>query len=415
MDEKREKDPCVPRPLFEGLKVADFSWAAVGPLTTKYLVDHGATVVRVESVTRPDAARVMEPFRDNIPGINRSGFYAIYNNNKYSLALNLNHPRAREITRRLLAWADVTLESFAPGVKERWGLTYEEIKKIKPDMIMLSTSNQGQTGPRAKHPGYGTQLLSLAGISYTTGWPDREPSTPYAAYTDYIAYHYSVASLMAALLYRRRTGKGQYIDLSQYEACVHFLSPTALDYVANKRNAQRQGNRCGYAAPHGAFPCRGQDRWCVIAIFTDQEWQTLCRVMGNPDLAREPRFATLLSRKQNETELEKIIAAWTFRFTPEEMLGMLQKAGVAAGVVETAQDLMENDPQLQSRGHFQRMNHPEMGDCAYERLPFRLSRNRDEMSRCAPCLGQDTEKVCCDMLGLADEEFIELLNEEVFR
>jgi len=400
--------------VFGKLRVADFSWAAVGPLTSKYLADHGAMVVRVESITRPDAARVMEPFKDNIVGVNRSGFFADYNTNKYSLALNLNHSRAREITRLLISWADVTLESFAPGVKERWGLSYEDVKQVKPDIIMLSTSNQGQTGPRAQHPGYGTQLLSLAGISFTTGWPDREPGAPLGAYTDYIAHRYAVASLVSALIHRKRTGKGQYIDLSQYEACIHFSAPLALDYIVNERIAQREGNRCDYAAPHGAFRCRGEDRWCVIAIFNDEEWHSLCQVMGDSDLAYDPRFATLMSRKKNEAELEKLIEAWTVNFTPEELMASLQEAGVPAGVVQNGQDLVDRDPQLKARGHFVRLSHPEMGECAYDRLPFRLSKTPDELKCCAPCLGQDTEMVCCKILGLSEDRFVELLNEGVF-
>lgn len=403
-----------PRRLFQSLKVADFSWAVVGPLSAKYLADYGATVVRVESITRPDALRIMEPFRDNITGVNRSGFFANHNTNKYGLALNLNHPRAKEITPRLISWADVLLESFAPGVKERWGLTYEEVRQINPEIIMLSTSNQGQTGPHAQHPGYGTQLQSLAGITFMTGWPDREPNPPFGAYTDYLAHRYSVTSLVSALIYRKKTGRGQYIDLSQYEACIHFYSPLLMDFFANGRIAQRQGNCCGYAAPHGAFRCRGEERWCVIAVFTDEEWQSLCRVMEKPELATDPRFATLLTRKKNETELERVVEEWTLHFTPEELMLSLQGAGVPAGVVQNGQDLVDRDPQLKYRGHYQKLQHLEMGECNYDRLPFRLSKTTDEMKRAAPCLGQDTEKVCCQFLGLPEEKFVELLNEGVF-
>lgn len=400
--------------LFNELKVADFSWAAVGPLTSKYLADFGATVVKVESRTRPDATRVMEPFKDNIAGLNRSGFFTIYNSNKYSLALNLNSPRAKEVITTLVSWADIMIESFTPSVKERWGLSYEGVKQIKPDIIMLSTSNQGQTGPHAQHPGYGTQLLSLAGIGYTTGWPDREPSSPFGAYTDYIAHRYSVVALMSALIYRYRTGKGQYIDLSQYEASIQFLAPLVLDYTVNGKIAERKGNRCDYAAPHGTFRCRGEERWCVIAVFGDEEWHSLCQVMGKPNLAYDPRFATLLVRKENEAELEKIIGAWTINFTPEELMISLQEAGVPAGVVENGQDLVERDPQLKARRHFQKLEHCEMGECLYDKLPFRLSRTPYELRRAAPCLGQDTEIICREILSLPEDKFVELLQEGVF-
>lgn len=401
--------------MFSKLKVADFSWAVVGPLTSKYLADHGATVVKVESITRPDPTRLMEPFKDNITDVNLSGFFTIHNSNKYSLALNLNHPRAKEITKPLISWADVTLESFTPGKKERWGLGYEDVKQINPDIIMLSTSNQGQTGPHAQHPGYGTQLTSLAGINYITGWPDREPSNPFGAYTDYIAHRYAVTSLVAALIHHHRTGKGQYIDLSQYEASLHCSAPLMLDYFANGRIKQRNGNRCDYAAPHGAFRCRGDERWCVVAVFSDEEWCSLCQVMKNPGLADDPRFATMLDRKKNEAELERLIEAWTINFTPEELMTSLQAAGVPAGIVENGQDLVEHDPQLKARGHFQSLKHPEMGQCIYDRLPFRLSKTPDKLTRPAPCLGQHTEIVCRQILGLPDDKFVELLNEGVFQ
>jgi len=394
--------------------VADFTWAAVGPITSMYLATHGATVIRVESTTRPDATRVMAPFKDNVAGINRSGFFANYNPNKLSLALNLNHPRAKEILRLLIPWADVTLESFAPGVKDRWGLGYGDVKRIKPDIIMLSTSNQGQTGPRAQHPGYGTQLLALAGIAYTTGWPDREPNNPFGAYTDYISFRYAVTSLVSALIYRNRTGEGQYIDLSQYEASIHFTTPLVLDYIVNGKIAGREGNRCEHAAPHGAFRCRGEDRWCVIAVFNDRQWNSLCQFMGDPDLACDPRFETLAARKKNEAELEKIIEARTIRFTPEELMTSLQKIGVPAGAAQNGRDLVERDPQLKARDHFVKLNHPEMGECLYDRIPFRLSKTPAELKRSAPCLGQDTEKVCCEILGLPDDRFLELLNDGVF-
>jgi benzylsuccinate CoA-transferase BbsF subunit len=308
----------------------------------------------------------------------------------------------------------VALESFAPGVKDRWGLEYEDVKRLKPDIVMLSTSNQGQTGPRAQHPGYGTQLLALAGIAYTTGWPDREPNNPFGAYTDYIAFRYAVTSLISALIYRKRTGEGQYIDLSQYEASIHFMAPLALDYIVNGKIAQREGNRCDRAAPHGAFRCRGKDRWCVIAVFDDQEWNSLCRVIGDSDLACAPRFATLAARKKNEAELEKIIESRTIRFTPEELMTSLQKIGVPAGVAQNGRDLVERDPQLKARDHFVKLKHPEMGECLYDRIPYRLSKTPDQLKRCAPCLGQDTEKVCCEILGLSDDRFLELLNDGVF-
>ncbi|MDY6835682.1 MAG: CoA transferase [Chloroflexota bacterium] len=400
--------------VFEGVKVADFSWIAAGPWTTKYLADHGATVIKMESESRPDMLRACPPYKGDVPGMNRTSYFTMYNNNKYSMHLNLNLPRGIEVAKRVVAWADVVAESFGPGRMKLWGLDYEELKKVKPSIIMYSTTQQGQTGPGASQPGFGTQLTSLAGFTYLTGWPDREPSLPYGAYTDTIAPRLATAALIAALDYRRRTGKGQYIELSQFEAAVHFISPVILDYQVNGNIAQRKGNLSSIAVPHGAYPCRGDDRWCVIAAYTEQEWQCLCTTMGNPIWTRDLKFATLIDRKKNEEELNVLISEWTMLYNAEEVMIRLQEAGVPAGVVETAEDIY-SDPQLQHRHHFWKLVHPEMGEHSYNSPSFRLSKTPCQLDRPAPCLGQHTEYICTQVLGMTDEEFVELLTEGVLQ
>lgn len=393
----------------DGLKVADFTWAVVGPLTTKYLSDCGATVVKVESVRRPDPLRLGAPYKDGIPGVNRSGLYSSWNTNKYSLALDLGHQRGREVARRLVAWADVVAENFAPGVMEKWGLGYEDLLRIKPDIIMFRCSGQGQTGPHAKQPSYGFHLIGLSGFTHLTGWPDRTPSHTYVAYTDILAPRVGVAAVMAALDRRIRTGKGVCIDLSQFEvSAAYFLAPVLLDCAVNGRVAQRTGNSCESVAPHGVYPCRGEDRWCAIAVFTDGEWQALCRLMGDPSWAREPRFATLLGRKAHEAELNELIAGWTRNWTAESLMESLQAVGVGAGLAATAEDLC-SDPQLRERRYFTSLKHSEIGQMSHPGQPFQMSETPFELRMPGPCLGEHTELVCREFLGLSDQEFDDLL------
>lgn len=397
----------------EGIKVADFSWVAAGPLTTLYLAAHGATVIRVESMTHPDAIRTSSPFKDNIAGINRSGYFAFFNANKYSMALHMSHPRAIEVARKLIIWSDIVVENFTPGTMEKWGLGYEDLKKIKPNIVMLRTSNQGATGPHSQHPGFGHQLVALCGFSEYTGWPDRPPVALGMAYTDPITPRYSVAALIAALDYRDRTGKGQMLDISQMELGLQFLAPLALDYTVNGRVGGRIGNACSYAAPHGIYRCRGEERWCAIAIFSDEEWERFCQAMGKPSLAWEPQFATLLKRKENEADLDQLVEEWTSHLTAEEVMNLLQTNGIPAGVVKNAEDIY-NDPQLKQRGLSWVLEHKEIGPFHHLCVPFKLSKTPQWPRMPAPCLGEDTQYVCREMLDISEQEFDELLIEGVF-
>lgn len=400
------------RGALAGVKVADFTWALAGPWTTTYLASHGATVVRVESGKRPCVLRTMAPYKDKRPGLDRSACFAYYNSNKYSISLNMSHPKGLELAKKLVAWADIVGENFTPGTMERWGLGYEDLKKINPDIIMFRSSNQGQTGPHAMQPGFGMQLLGLAGFPQFTGWADRDPDTLAIAYTDVISPRFTVAALMAALDYRDRTGKGQVLDVAQLEAGLHFLAPAIMEYTVNGRETPRAGNRCPCAAPHGTYPCKGDDRWCAIAVFTDEEWQAFSRVVARP-WTQEPGFATLLGRKQNEDELDRLVGEWTVQFTAEEVMRLMQDAGVAAGVVESTADLLQ-DAQLKARNHFWVLHHRELGAFSHLGQAFKLSETPADPRMPAPCLGEHTEYVCTKILGMPDEEFIGLMADGVF-
>ncbi len=392
----------------KGIKVADFSWSGVGPAAARYFADHGATVVRVEKADHPDIMRVTGPFKDDIPGVDRGSYWANYNCNKFGMTLNLNTPGGAEIAKKLIRWADIFIESFTPGVIKRMGLDYDSVKAVNPALIYASTSQMGQTGPYANYSGFGLQAAAIAGFVDITGWPDLAPDTPFLSYTDFVAHRYLITSLMVALFDRRKTGRGQYIDQSQSESGLQFLITPILDCEVNGTVVTRNGNRDPDASPHGAFRCAGDDRWCVIAVFSDEEWQKLCRVMGQPKLALDPRYATGSRRKENEDEVERIVGEWTGNLPAEEVMAILQGAGVPAGLVETAEDL-HKDPQLKHRGHFWVFDHPAFGPHTVEAPAFQLSRTPARQYRQAPCMGEHNEYVCTQILGISDEKLVELL------
>ncbi len=399
----------------EGVRIADFTWVVAGPLTIKQLADHGAQVIHIESSVRPELLRLLPPFKDREPGLNRSAYNACVNNNKYGMSLNMNHLRAKEVLHRLIRWADVVAENFAPGTMASWGLAYEDLVKIKSDIIMFSTSQMGQTGPRANIAAYGAQLVSLAGFSFLTGWPDRDPTGPYGPYTDATIPHLGVAAILTALIHRRRTGNGTHIDLSQFESALNFISPVLLDYAVNHRVAERNGNRCSHSVPHGVYRCRGEDRWCAIAVFSDEEWEKLCQVIGKPELATDPRFASFQQRKENEDEIDRLISKFMAERPAEEVMRVLQEVGIAAGVAQTGKDLLENDPQLAHRRFFRELEHTEIGKHHYEAPPYRLSQTPCELTMPGPCLGEHTEYVCQEILGFSNEEYNGLVGDCVLR
>jgi benzylsuccinate CoA-transferase BbsF subunit len=398
--------------VFEGVKVLEFAWILAGPLTSQYLAANGATVVKIESMSQPDMLRTSAPYKDFKPGVNRSGSFTT-NYNKYSMSLDINHPRAKEVIRKLVSWADVVSENFAPGRMEKWGLGYEELKKIKPDIIMLRNSNQGQTGPHASRRGFGILLTSQLGFNSVTGWPDRGSNTSYVGYTDFIAPHFAVTALIAALIQHKKTGQGQCIDVSQAEVGINFLAPVFLDYVVNGRKQKQMGNASPYAAPHAAYACQGDDRWCTICVSTDEEWKAFCNVLENPEWTKSPKFSTLQARKQNEDELNQLVETWTRWLTPEEVMLLMQAAGVPAGVVQNNRDLM-HDPQMYSRGHVWWMESEEMGNYPYIGPGPSLSKTPGQPRMPMPNLGEHTQMVCQEFLGMSDEEFVALFSEGVF-
>jgi len=420
---------------FEGLRVADLAWVGVGPTVSKYLADHGAEVIRVESSTYPEALRRVGPFVNDEPGIDNSGYYANFNSSKLGMSVNLKHPRGPELVKRLIARCDVVTESFTPGTMARFGLDYETLREVRPDLIMISMPLYGQTGPWASYSGYGHVLQAAAGFNHLTGWPDGPPIGTGIAYTDFLVPHIAATALIAALDYRRRTGKGQYIDFGQFEAAVHGLWTAILDWTANGHEQIRLGNRDPEAAPHGCYRCQ-DGRYIVIACFTEKEWEGFRAALGRPEWCDLERMRRKWSRLNEQKEIDRHIQAWLddhtydparpkpvdpegpeipedWQFTTEEVVAHFQSFGVPCGIVQSP-EAMHKDPQLAHRGHYWKLQHPVMGLRTYDGPAFRLSRTPGRLSKAAPCLGEDNEYVYRELIGLDEEEFIELLADGAF-
>jgi crotonobetainyl-CoA:carnitine CoA-transferase CaiB-like acyl-CoA transferase len=393
---------------FEGLKVADFSWAWAGPIATKYLADHGATVVRVETENPPDRVRTMGPYKDKIAGANRSQAFGDGNTSKLDITLDLKNPSGIAVARKLIAWADVCVENFTVGTMDSLGIGYDAARTLNPSIIMASSCMMGQTGPARDFAGFGYHAAAIAGFFDLTGWPDRGPAGAWSAYTDIVAPRFLVAAIMSALDHRRRTGQGQYIDISQMESALLYLAPQLIDYNLTGHAVTRNGNRSETAAPHNAYPCAGEDQWCAIVVETDEQWQALRRVIDDPDWARDERFAGAAGRLASQDEIDARLGEWTRERSPYEVMRLLQAAGVPAGVAQRSSDLLK-DPQLSHRGFHRYMEHPEMGNVPYTGHEFRI-RGYDSGPRFpAPLLGQHNEQVMREILGMTDDEIMETL------
>lgn len=421
-----------PRP-FEGIRVCDFSWVAASPAATKCLADFGAEVIKMEYSPRPDVIRVAAP---HLPGkeadLNAGGWFNNMNSSKLCLGLNLGHPRAKEVYDRLILASDIVWENFSPGVAERLGLNYQDYAKLKPDLIWIDQPMQGLVGPDKYTAGFGSLITPLGGLSYLSGFAHRPPVGTGTNYTDYVINPgHLLIPVLAALRYRKRTGKGRHIVMAQYGSAASVLETAILDYTVNDRIQPRVGNRIAYAAPHGCYRCKGEDRscnyvstsgtaegrkddrWCVIAVFTDDEWKAFCDVIGNPSWTRDPKFSTLLARKENEDELDRLVQEWTVARSPEDVMMLMQQAGVPAGVVQDAEDILASDPQLRTRGYYVYLDHSVTGRSAYDGIAYKLSETPGRLTRAAPRIGEHTEYVCREILGMTEEEMDEYLAEGV--
>jgi crotonobetainyl-CoA:carnitine CoA-transferase CaiB-like acyl-CoA transferase len=375
---------------WEGVNILEFGSGAAGPIATRYFAENGATVLRIESRSRPDFLRVYALGPDNPHGLEGAPMYDGLNVGKRNLALNLKHPEAVDLVRRLvIEWADAVAENFAPRAMKSFGLDYDALATLKPDLVMISACLNGQTGPYKDYPGFGSQGAALSGFNALTGWPDREPVGPYGTITDSLAPRFVASALAAGLHYRQRTGRGVYLDVSQVESGIWSLTPWLLDYERDGVLRLRDGNNDSQAALHGVFPCADEgdvdDRWIAIACWTDDELRTLKQITNGD------------------------VEEFTRQHTRAEIAEQLQAAGIEAVPVQDFGDLQE-DAQLAHRGHFETLTHPILGPGLYERNGFRLSRRAGGYSRSGPTLGQDTDWALRDVLGLAPDEIEGLRN-----
>ncbi len=397
----------------EGLKVVEFGRSLVGPVMGRFLALHGATVVKVESRRSLDVSRLMGPYGKEERTPDTGGTFANLNANKFGITLDLKHERGPELARRLMLWSDVVIENMGLTTLDDFGLGYASLAAENPGIIMASGTAQGHTGPHAHHPGWAVFMFALCGISELTGDPAGTPQYPTGLYPDLLPPRFGAIAILAALDYRRRTGRGQHLRVSQFESCAYVMAPQTLDYQVNGVVAQRTGNRSSWASPHGVYRCRGEDRWLAINVTSEEQWRCLCQGIDRTDWLGDARFETLHVRKQNEDELDRLIEDWTSQHACEDAMRILQAAGVPAGRLSDGRDLSE-DPQLAARGHSRVVDHSAVGRFSVESPAFRLSRTPASVDRPGPRLGEHTEHVFRDILGLPESEFADLESKGAF-
>ncbi|MBI4307296.1 MAG: CoA transferase [Chloroflexi bacterium] len=404
----------------EGYRVIDFGTAWAGPQVGQVLSNFGAEVIKIESRTRMDGLRMGRPIVSDRVAAGDQGqepelqplFHAL-NRGKLSFTVDYKHPKGRDILLRLAARSDVVTENYSPGVLDRAGLGYQDLKKVKPDIILLSLSAAGATGPLSDVVAYAPTMMSLGGMMGLTGYEGERVLMPWSGYGDANAAIHGSFAVMAALRYRNRTGCGLYIDISEVDACASLLGYPIMDYVMNRRVAGTQGNCSPHMAPYNIYLCQGEDAWVAIAVATDIEFRGMCQAMGGPELGRDPRFADAYLRVRNRAALDEVIAAWTKERTPRDAADALQAVGVAAEPVMNIQDNYF-DPHMQERQSFVEVAHPVIGNITLPAVPWRLRDTPGGISRPAPTLGQHNQYVCREVLGLSPGEFQALEQEKVF-
>lgn len=400
--------------VLEDITVVDFGQAWAGSLVSRTLADMGARVIKVESLKHIDVARILPPWiqGQNIT-LNNSGYFNYMNRNKLSVTLDVSTPKGLEICMKLVAIGDIMVENFAFGVMARLGLGHEAVRAVNPRIIYVSLTALGSTGPMKDYVMYGRPQVYMSGLAHTTGYPDQPPHCMNISWGDPVASLHALTALLAALRYRSKTGKGQFIELSQGEGIIGLQPETMMDYILNGRVRGRQANRDEFMAPHNAYRCRGGDlEWVTIAVATDEEWESLCSVMGNPAWARDAKFADSRSRWKNQEEMDRHIEAWTLGFTHTECTEMLQKAGVAAFPCMSNKDLVE-DSHLNARGYFEEWDHPELGKQKYDGLFWKMSRTPGRIEKRAPLMGEHNDYVFRELLGMSREEIDHLVQEKI--
>lgn len=397
-----------------GIRVLDLGSTIAAPTAARHMADFGAEIIKVESLTHPDTLRVGTPYAGGEAGVDRSGYFGGYNAGKRSFALNLRTPGAADVIRRLVQNADVLVENFAPGVMDRLGLPPDRLYEWNPRLVVASHSLQGQVGPRSRHRGYGQIASAMTGWYDLTGEAGGEPLGPYSAYTDFLSWPFLLSAILLALEERDRTGEGQYIDHAQVESSLHFLAPLLLDHEITGAVATRRGNAESLHGPVNTYRCATGEPWLAIAVRSDDAWFGLCSVLGEPERAADPRFATATERVANAPELDAWLDKRLSERDAHEWAYRLQEAGVPAGPVARASDLF-SDPQYSHRQFFRRLQHPILGDHAVVTQTFRIHGLEPGPHRAAPLLGEHTFEIATQLLGIPEGEVARLVEAQVLQ
>jgi benzylsuccinate CoA-transferase BbsF subunit len=394
-----------------GIRILDLSWIIAGPLATRLLVDFGAEVIKVESASRIDTGRANRiPLYGVLPGDANSnpdtgGYFQDANAGKRSCTLNLADPEGQELLRRLAAISDAVVCNLGGDQLERWGMAYEQARARNPGIIVVNMPTMTSTGPRARWRAFGDMIAAAAGLKSVSGHPG-DPPLPFGhQYPDFSAnpFHAAIA-LMAALHHRDRTGEGQFIEVSQYESTIALMGASVLEYTANGVTPRPRGNAGPEAAPHNLYRCQGEDSWCAITVFTDEQWRALT-ASGGVETLRRPEYDTLEGRKQHEAAIDAAIESWTEGWESQELAAFLQERGVPAGPYQHLPELVDIDPVL-GEAHFARVAHPSGREFLIHRNPIQAHRQPPTVER-GPLLGEHTFAVLHDLLGLSLDEIAE--------
>ena len=405
---------AAPPPL-AGVRVIDLTWIVAGPTCTRLLADFGAEVIRIENQQTLDSIRFGRPHPKGFEPPDSSGMFNWLNRGKRSITLNARHPNGLDLLKRLIAVSDVLVENYSSRVLENWGLGYEQQRKAREDVIYVSLSGFGHSGPRRDYGTWGPTAQALSGLTAMSGFAGGEPAGWGFSYLDHLAGFTAATAIAAALRHRRETGRGQWIDLSQVETGMAVTGPATLDYTANGRRYKQTGNPPGNrsvwpkAAPHNTYPTAGEDNWILITCLSHDQWTALCGVIGRPEWLEDERCATLPARLHNQDWLDAEIGGWTSAREGRGLLADLQAAGIPAGVVQNGVDLVTNDPQLRAREWTVQREHPVLGEHVTDGLPVHFSRTPATRERPGPLLGEANEYVYGELLGLSQEAITELM------
>lgn len=393
------------RRALEGIRILDFTWVVAGPVATRILCDQGAELIKVER-------------RDTLDlGTRRGGFSGNLHRGKKSTVIDMTNPQGVEIARELAAVSDVVIDNFSARVMKNWALDYESLKRIRHDIIAVSMSGFGHTGPQKDYVSYGPTLQALSGYTLEMRHPGKEPAGWGYSYADMTGGYSGALAVLMALWHRKQTGEGQFVDLSQFEVISSLVGPMMLDMMNNGRSSRTPGNGSqeASAAPHGVYRCKGDDRWCAIAVFTDKQWAALCHVMRVPELVTETGFCTATDRAKNRVIVDEKLGLWTCDHSPEEVMAALQEVGIPAGIVSNGED-MDRDPQLRARDFWARMRSKENGnslDVVLDGPPNKLSHTPGYVAAPGPLLGEDTEAVLSGLLNYSPTKIAKLREEQV--